>query len=153
MPEELYPKSGLAAGRLIHCFDRISADGLDRLVTVRAKVSRIDGVAGAWRSCAIAARQTHREHRAFSLLARHGHVTPHPSRRPARDGKAEPVAAVAARGERIRLGEILKQFCLLFGGHADAAIRDRKLNPVASVRHLTHPQRDLALFCELAGIA
>src|SRR5262249_48019916 len=28
-----------AAGRLIHCFDRISADGLDRLVTVRAKVS------------------------------------------------------------------------------------------------------------------
>src|SRR5262249_27150424 len=38
-PKELYPKSGLAAGRLIHCFDRISADGLDRLVTVRAKVS------------------------------------------------------------------------------------------------------------------
>jgi hypothetical protein len=31
LPEELYPKSGLAAGRLIHCFDRISADGLDRL--------------------------------------------------------------------------------------------------------------------------
>src|SRR5215472_18169776 len=28
-----------AAGRLIHCFDRISADGPDRLVTVRAKVS------------------------------------------------------------------------------------------------------------------
>src|SRR5262245_29885450 len=28
-----------AAGRLIHCLDRISADGLDRLVTVRAKVS------------------------------------------------------------------------------------------------------------------
>src|SRR5262249_61815114 len=25
-PKELYPKSGLAAGRLIHCFDRISAD-------------------------------------------------------------------------------------------------------------------------------
>src|SRR5215472_4960534 len=28
-----------AAGRLIHCFDRISANGLDRLVTVRAEVS------------------------------------------------------------------------------------------------------------------
>src|SRR5262249_30583432 len=49
MPEELYPKSGLAAGRLIHCFDRISADGLDRLVTVRANVSRIDGAAGSRR--------------------------------------------------------------------------------------------------------
>jgi hypothetical protein len=35
----------------------------------------------------------------------------------------------------------------------DAGIRDRKLAPVASVRHLAHPQRGLALFRELAGIA
>ena len=27
-----------AAGRLIHCFDRISADGLDRLITLWRKV-------------------------------------------------------------------------------------------------------------------
>jgi hypothetical protein len=36
---------------------------------------------------------------------------------------------------------------------ADAAIRDRELDPVASVPYLAHPQRDLALFRELAGIA
>jgi hypothetical protein len=34
---------------------------------------------------------------------------------------------------------------------ADAGIRDRKLDPVASVRDLAHPQRDLALFRELTG--
>jgi hypothetical protein len=42
MPERVILQKRLAAcnaaGRLIHCFDRISADGLDRLVTVRAKV-------------------------------------------------------------------------------------------------------------------
>ena len=43
MPERVILQERLAAsnaaGCLIHCFDRISADGLDRLVTVRAKVS------------------------------------------------------------------------------------------------------------------
>src|SRR5262249_55488911 len=51
------------------------------------------------------------------------------------------------------LREILKQFGLLFGAQADAGIRDGKLDPVTSVRHLAHPQGDLALFRELAGIA
>src|SRR5262245_39458634 len=32
-------------------------------------------------------------------------------------------------------------------------IRDRKLDPVVPVCHLARPQRDLALFGELAGIA
>src|SRR5262245_407322 len=43
MPERVILQERLAAsnaaGCLIHCFDRILADGLDRLVTVRAKVS------------------------------------------------------------------------------------------------------------------
>jgi hypothetical protein len=54
---------------------------------------------------------------------------------------------------RVGLGEILKQFRLLLRGHADAAIRDRKLDPVAAVHHLAHPQCDLARLRELAGIA
>src|SRR5262249_20901301 len=37
--------------------------------------------------------------------------------------------------------------------HANAAIGNRKLDPVASLRHLAHPQSDLALLGELAGIA
>src|SRR5262249_45476330 len=86
-------------------------------------------------------------------LACHGHVATHHARELAGDGKAEPRAAVAARGERIGLGEILKQFRLLLRRHADAAIRNGKLDPVASVRHLAHPQGDLALFRELTGIA
>jgi hypothetical protein len=64
-----------------------------------------------------------------------------------------PVSAVAARGERIGLGELLEQFRLLFCREADAAIRDRKLDPVASIRHLAHSERHLAFFRELAGIA
>src|SRR5262249_1879623 len=57
----------------------------------------------------------------------------------ARDGKPKPGAAVAARGEGIGLGEVLKQFRLLLRCHADAAVRDGKLDPLASVRHLAHP--------------
>jgi hypothetical protein len=44
-----------------------------------------------------------------------------------------------ARGQGISLGEVLEQFRLLFGGQADAGIRDGKLDPVASVRHLEYP--------------
>src|SRR5215831_12257103 len=100
----------------------------------------------------LATRQAHREHRAFARLARHGHVAAHHARELAGDGKAKTGAAIAARGQGICLGEVLEQFGLLFSGHAYAAIRDRKLDPVASVRHLAHPQRNLALFRELAGI-
>src|SRR5215831_8473154 len=99
------------------------------------------------------ARQTHREHRALARFACHGHVATHHARELASDGKAEPSTAVATRRQGIGLGEILKQFRLLFGGHADTGIRNRKLDPVAAVRHLAHPQRDLAIFRELAGIA
>src|SRR5436305_12874655 len=51
-----------------------------------------------------AAGQPHREHRAFALLAGHGHVAAHHARKLAREGKAEPRAAVAARGQGIGLG-------------------------------------------------
>src|SRR5262249_40809429 len=86
-------------------------------------------------------------------LARHGHIAAHHARELAGDREAQPGAAVAARGQGIGLGEILKQFCLLFRCHADTAIRDRKFDPVAAVRHLTHPQGDLTLLRELAGTA
>src|SRR5262249_19790190 len=105
-----------------------------------------------WLGCC-AARQAHREHRALARLAGHGHVAAHHARELARDGKPKPGAAVAARGEGIGLGEILEKFRLLFGRHTDAAVRDGKLDPVAAVRHLTHPQRNLALLRELTGIA
>src|SRR5215831_785884 len=98
-------------------------------------------------------RQAHREHRALARFARHGHVATHHARELARDGKAEAGSAVAARSQAIGLGEILEQFRLLLRRHADAAIRDGKLDPFAPVRHLAHPQRDLALFRELAGVA
>src|SRR5262249_12889778 len=101
----------------------------------------------------LAPRQPHRKHRALARLARHRHVAAHHARELAGDGKAEAGSAVAARSQGIGLGEILEQFRLLLRRHTDAAIRDGKLDPVAAVRHLAHPQRDLALFRELAGIA
>src|SRR5215813_13782369 len=54
--------------------------------------------------------------------------------------RAKACPAVAARGEGIGLGEILKQFCLLLRRHADAGIGNGKLDPVASVGHLAHSQ-------------
>src|SRR5215467_3250343 len=81
-----------------------------------------------WLGCR-AARQAHHEHRALARLAGHGHVAAHHASELAGDGEPEPRPAVAARGQGIGLGEILEQFGLLFGCHADAAVRDRKLDP------------------------
>src|SRR5215472_5029126 len=62
-----------------------------------------------WLGCC-AAWQPHGEHRALARLARHRHVAAHHARQLARESKAEPSTAVAARGQGIGLGEILKQF-------------------------------------------
>jgi len=97
--------------------------------------------------------QAHREHRTLAQLARHSHIAAHHARELASNGKAKPRAAIAARGQRIGLGEILGQFRLLLGGQADAGVRDGKLDPVASVRHLAHAQGNLALLRELTGVA
>src|SRR5262249_2548704 len=108
-----------------------------------------DAVCGSVRR---AAGQAHRKHRTLARLARHRHVAAHHARELAREGKAEPRPAVAARCQGIGLDEVLEQFCLLLRRHADAAIRDRKLDPVAAVRHLAHAQGDLAFFRELTGV-
>src|SRR5262249_9641390 len=102
---------------------------------------------------ALAPRQAEGEDRTLARLACHCHIAAHHPRELAGDGKAQPRSAVAARCEGICLGEILEQFRLLLRCHADATIRDRKLDPVASIRHLAYSQGDLALFRELAGIA
>ena len=57
-----------------------------------------------------------------SGIARHRHVAAHHARELAREGKTEPCPAIAARGQGIGLGEILKQFRPLFGGQANAGI-------------------------------
>src|SRR5262249_1535785 len=46
-----------------------------------------------------AGRQAHRKDRAFARLARHRHIAAHHARELAGDGKAEPGAPVAARGQ------------------------------------------------------
>src|SRR4030095_1144040 len=57
-----------------------------------------------------AARPAHREHRAPARFAPHGHIAAHHARELAREGKAQPSTAVAARGQGICLGEFLEQF-------------------------------------------
>ena len=49
--------------------------------------------------------------------------------------------------------EFLEQPRQLLNRHADAGIRYRELDPLASVNHSSHPQRDLPLLGELARIA
>src|SRR5262249_7708930 len=79
-------------------------------------------LAGSWR---LALRQAHGEHRAFALLARHGHVTAHHARELAGDGEAETGAAEAPRSRGIGLAELLEQLCLLLRCHANAGIDHR----------------------------
>src|SRR5262249_27792216 len=62
----------------------------------------------------------HREYRTLARLARHRHVAPHHARELAGDGKAKPRAAVAARGQGVGLGEVLKQVRLRLCRHAGA---------------------------------
>src|SRR6516165_9159532 len=77
-----------------------------------------------WLGCR-AARQPHREDRAFALLARHGHVTAHHARELAGDAEAETGAAKAPRGRGIGLAELLEQLRLLLRRHANAGIDHR----------------------------
>jgi hypothetical protein len=77
-------------------------------------------------------RHSHGKHRSLARLARDRDIATHHARELAREGKAESRSAVASRGERIRLGEFLEQFRLLFDGQANASICDGKLDPVAS---------------------
>src|SRR5262249_44277761 len=100
-----------------------------------------------------APRQAHREHRAFAVLARHGHIAYHHVRELAREGKSEPRSAEVLSGCGIGLGELLEQLCLLLRRHANAGIGDGELDPAAAVGDSVHPQSDLARFGELAGIA
>jgi hypothetical protein len=76
-----------------------------------------------------AARQAHREYRSLARFAGHSYVAAHHAHELAGDGKAEPRAAEALRGQGICLREFLEQFRLLFGGQADAGIGDSKLDP------------------------
>src|SRR6516225_9363292 len=115
--------------------------------------AEIDGATGAWRSCAIAARQAHREHRTLARLARHRHVAAHHARELAREGKAEPRPAKALCGRGIGLAKLLEQLSLLLRSHANAGVSDRELDPVATVGNPARPQPDLAFLRELAGIA
>src|SRR6516225_1176015 len=80
-----------------------------------------------------AGRQSHRKHRTFAWLARHGDVAAHHARELAGDSKAEPRAAEALSGRGISLAELLEQLCLLLRRHADASVSDSELNPAASV--------------------
>src|SRR5262249_50193156 len=116
--------------------------------THRARRIGLRALAGSWR---LAPRQAHGEHRAFALLARHGHVTAHHARELAGDGEAETGAPEAPRGRGIGLAELLEQLCLLLRRHANAGIDHRQLDPIASIGHLARLQLDLTLFGELAG--
>jgi len=82
-----------------------------------------------------------------------GHVAAHHARELAGDGKPEPGAAEVPRGRVIGLTEFLEQLRLLLRSHADPAVGDRELDPVATVGDLARPQPDFAFLGELAGIA
>src|SRR5262245_45852326 len=104
-----------------------------------------------WLGCR-AARQAHRKDRALARLAFHRHVATHHARELASDGEAKPRPAETLRGRGISLAELLEQFCLLLRSHADAAVRDREFDPVATAGDPARPQPNLAFLSELAGI-
>src|SRR5262249_55126129 len=65
----------------------------------------------------------------------------------------KPRAAEALGSRGIGLAELLEELGLLLGGHANAGVSDRELDPVATVGDPARPQPDLAFLGELAGIA
>src|SRR5262245_28300896 len=107
----------------------------------------------AWWSGRRAARQADREHRSLARFACHCHIAAHHARELARDGKAQASAAEALRSRGVGLGKFLEDFGLLLGGHADTAIGNCHLDPVASVDQPLCFELDLTLLGELAGIA
>src|SRR5262245_23273064 len=116
-------------------------------------VSSMSGLRESGRLGWRAARQAHREYRSFARLARDCHIAPHHACELARDGEAEAGAAKSLRGRPIGLGELLEQLRLLIRGHADAAIGNGHLDPVAAIADPARSERDLALLGEFAGIA
>jgi hypothetical protein len=97
--------------------------------------------------------QAQRESRSFARLARQRHVAAHQAGELARESKAKAGAAITSRGQGIGLSKFLEQLRLLFRRHTNACVCNRKLDPLASIHYLTHPQRDLTLLGKLAGIA
>src|SRR5262249_4051208 len=100
-----------------------------------------------------AARQAYCKHRTFAQLARHDHIAAHHARKLAGDGESEPGAAKTLRGGGFGLRKFCEQLRLLLRRHADATVGDRDLDPVASIDEPPCLEIDLAVLCELAGIA
>src|SRR5262249_10575266 len=76
-----------------------------------------------------AARQAHSEHRALARLAGDSNVAAHHAGQSAADGEAQTSTAEMPGRKRIGLREFSEQLPLLLRRHADASIRDRKLDP------------------------
>src|SRR4029077_10113239 len=96
----------------------------------------------SWR---LAPRQPHREHRALARLAGHRHIAAQHARELAGDCKDEPGTAKALRGRRVGLVKLLKQLGFLLRRHADAAVGNGQLDPVATVADSARSKLDVAL--------
>jgi len=103
------------------CVARRSALSVSTIAPSRLTASSIRTNYHSW--------QPDREGRPTAGFAVDCDVAAHHARKLARDRKAEPRSAVAARGQVIGLGEIL------LGRHANARIHNRKLDPITSARH------------------
>src|SRR5262245_6552579 len=93
--------------------------------------------------------QAHCEYRSSARFARHGHVAAHHARELAGNGESEPGAAEALRGGCFGLRKFREQLRLLLRRHANAAIGDGDLDPVASIDEPSRLELDLAFLCEL----
>src|SRR5262249_50590620 len=91
--------------------------------------------------------QAHRKHRAFAQLTRYRHIPAHHARKLARNGKSKASAAEAVGSRGIGLRKFLEQFRLLLGGHANTAVSNRDLEPVASIDEPSRLELDLAFLC------
>jgi hypothetical protein len=108
------PKSGHSAKARIYEYERAHRSFSDLPVFPSVALARV---------CR-AARQPHREHRAFARLARHGHVAAHHARELAGNGKAKTSAAEALRGRGIGLAELLEHLSWLLRSHANAGVNE-----------------------------
>src|SRR6266852_7720199 len=98
-------------------------------------------------------RQLHCKDSALSRLALDVDLPLHQLNEPVSNGKSQASPTVLAGNRGVRLGKLLKQVFLLFGGDSNSGVADAELNPVSFFYlDLIHVYGDGAVVRILTGV-
>src|SRR5882724_10330055 len=94
-----------------------------------------------------------RKDSALSRLALDVDMPLHQLNEPVSDGESQASPTILAVNRGVRLGKLLKQVFLLFGGDSNSGVADAELNPIFFLYpDLIHVCGDVAVDRKLAGV-